>query len=144
MLGSQPFLLEMSRSLTPYVSVITTILLLGWTLRLHPSSPHRLSMLFLILVPATITAARAEGFSPSTAWDSFIGGEYGSLLALEAIDYVCLSKFYYDPSLKTEKGQQSVWKWLTWSLDVVINKRKIGTARQVKNIPPTRLLKIDI
>lgn len=139
-------------TLTLCLSVIPTAVLLGLTLTyIPPSSPNRLLMLPAILSGAALTLIAAIRTTDITAMHTFIGTEYSPLLALRVVDLVCLSWVYYQDDLRdaaaTAKNcstNQSIvldpspfklMNPLWWSVDLVINYRQVGTARQVKNIP---------
>jgi hypothetical protein len=149
----------------PYISLALSITLLHLILtHLHPTSIYRPLMLCLILTTALVTAFTATAASSIPGWNALIGTAYGAQLALESVDHVLLSKLHYFPSATasvdttnshTTAGAEAkdsptrrsgggahfglpLPDSVLWTLDVVFNKRRIGTARQVKNVPHFR------
>lgn len=138
-------------SVLPYLSIICTTALLGWTLvTIPPSSPKRHLMLPLILSSAAVTSITATYASHVASWNVFLAMEYGTLMILEIIDKVCLSSLYYPEDSpratpvpkdgKAKRPAESSWtKFLNavrWSVDLAINKRRVRHPSQVKNVPP--------
>src|SRR5262245_2500038 len=135
-----------------FLSVIPTAVLLGLTLvYIPPSSPNRLLMLPVILFATALTLMAAIRANGITAMHAFLGTEYGPLLGLRVVDLVCLSRLYYQDdlrdaasALKNRSTNQSaapgpsastLMNAIRWSIDLVINKRQVRTAREVKNMP---------
>jgi hypothetical protein len=138
-------------SVVPYLSTACTTVFLGWTLmHIPPSSPNRYLMLPLIVSTATVTSITASYASGVAPWNNFVAMEYGSLLILQIFDKVCLSRLYYPDDIRpatlvpkdgdTQQPIESTWtrslNALRWSVDLIINKRRVRTASQVKNVPP--------
>jgi hypothetical protein len=135
-----------------FLSIIPTAVLLSLTLiYVPPSSPNRILMLAVILSATAVTLAAAVRVNRKTAMHTFIGTEYGPLLALQVVDLVLLSRVYYKDDLRDaaptskscstnqtavpEPSASTFMNAVCWSVDLTINMRQVGTARQVKNMP---------
>ncbi|PGH28362.1 hypothetical protein GX50_08900 [[Emmonsia] crescens] len=133
----------------PYMAVALTIALQGITLiYLPPNSYRRICMFPVILLLVAIVYFTAQNASVSGPWNLFIGVEFGSVLGFEVFDNVCLSKIAYSYTAVAEAGDKkkdddihavSAWKHfydkVRWSLDRVINKRRINRVDQTRHVP---------
>lgn len=137
---SWPLQVHKMASAVPYLLIIASALLLHFTLsRLPPPTPYRCLMLAPILFSTLATAITAKDASAFTIWNTFIGCIYGSNLALEAIDHVCITRRYLDPNAAKKLPARSkrlfVSASLLWTVDIICNSRSIGSPRQIKNVP---------
>ncbi|EGE84889.1 hypothetical protein RJZ56_006855 [Blastomyces dermatitidis] len=136
----------------PYLAVAVAIALQGITLiYVPPNSYKRICMLPVILLPVAIVCLTAHHASYVQPWNIFIGLEFGTLLALEVLDNVCLSKISYPTGeagdRKKHDGDKDTadthaastrncfYDKVRWSLDIAINKRRINRADQTRNVP---------
>ncbi|KAK2808439.1 hypothetical protein FQN50_004647 [Emmonsiellopsis sp. PD_5] len=133
----------------PYISVLLTIALQGITLTcIPPTSYKRACMLPVILLPVAVTYLTAQNASPAAPWNTFIAIEFGSVMAFEVFDNVCLSKKFYGPAAGAQKkkkdddirissgsGWEGIYDKICFAVDSVINKRRINRVDQARNIP---------
>ncbi|PGH02645.1 hypothetical protein GX51_04528 [Blastomyces parvus] len=144
----------------PYLALALAVALQGITLiYTPPGSYKRICMLPVVLLPIAIvclTAHHASNFQP---WNIFLGLQFGAVLALEVFNNVCLSKISYPAAAAAARAvgaagdrkkhdgdadtadihAASAWSCfhdkVRWSLDIAFNRRRIGRADQVRNVP---------
>lgn len=121
----------------PIVSIVATTFLLRWTLTsFEPNSPARPYLLLLLLGCTLVTGLNAHRTSKSDVVNSYIGFAYSAQLSLEIIDHVWHSKrYFYHEQPKLGKANKKSASPDFWILDVLWNKRRIGTPRQIRNVP---------
>jgi len=121
--------------LIPYLSILATVAILGYTtVHVPPSSPNRFLALFFVLPFVIVTITTAHNASTYAAWNSFIAGAYGSQFIPEIIDHICISRLHFDTK-ESKNGGRGLLARILWALDITCNKRRIGSSRQVKNVP---------
>lgn len=108
--------------------------------------PLRVVMVFLIILSCAATAYTARFCSGLRGWNAFVGTTFGIDFVFETLDVlvlqpcrgVVLFPFHdrgRDRGPKSPTRSMSRWKRLKAGLNLALNKRKIGTTLQVKNIP---------
>lgn len=108
--------------------------------------PLRVVMVFLIILSCAATVYTARFCSGLRGWNAFVGTTFGIDFVFETLDVlvlqpcrgVVLFPFHdrgRDRGPKSPTRSMSRWKRLKAGLNLALNKRKIGTTLQVKNIP---------
>lgn len=79
----------------------------------------------LLLTPST-------RFTANGSYNTFLTMIFGAVLFLDAIDMLLLTRNYPYPA---KDQPATIWRKTTWTINLLVNKRRIGTAQQVKNVP---------
>lgn len=129
-----------SYTFIPYLSMLTSVSLLGGTLIfIPPTSYLRVFMVAVMMVPVVITIVTAKYASNMDVYNQCFSILYGTEFVFEMFDLVCVSRVSYDGN---KHGDSANLPWhlratmaSNWALDAMFNKRGIGRPDQIRNLP---------
>lgn len=120
---------------TPHLSIVASISLLGWAvISIPPNDTLKRAGVFpLILAPIITTILHAGNAGPIQLWNIYAAMMFGTHLAFSAFHTLFIARIAYTPP---PNDPYPLWTKTRFALDLAINKRRIGHADQVRDVPP--------